>query len=114
MHPPPPPHIEKMTTKGEASPPPPNKKKKIIKRRTSALQMEKRSPLEWENDPAQIELIWDERLLLPPPPFRVLMSKCDYIMHNIFGNYSSHNYIKIRSTLHPIISLKISRKSIYP
>ena len=35
-----------------------------------------------------------------PPPLQVLMSKCE--MHNIFRNYSSHKYIKIRSTLHPI------------
>ena len=36
-----------------------------------------------------------ERILL-------LMGKCDYKMHNICGKYSSHNYMKMPSTLHPV------------
>ena len=36
------------------------------------------------------------------PLLRAPMSECDHKMHNVFGNYSSLNYIKIHSRMHPI------------
>ena len=38
------------------------------------------------------------------PPAGAHEQICDYKMHNIFGNYSSHRYIKIHSTLLPILN----------
>ena len=57
--------------------------------------------------------VGSERILFPTPLW-VLMSKCDYKTHNICRNYSSHNDMKIPSTLHPVelFIKKFSRKSL--
>ena len=48
-------------------------------------------------------------------PVRAPMSECDCKMHNIFGNYSSHNYIKIYFRVHPIdLCLENSLGTAYP
>ena len=54
-----------------------------------------------------------KRLLLPLPAG--VMSESDYIMHNIFENYSSHNYIKIHYRMHLIdVFLKSFLRRAYP
>ena len=44
-------------------------------------------------------------------PLLTPMNKSNYKIHNIFGNYSSQNYIKIHSRMHPKFK-KLSWKSI--
>ena len=57
---------------------------------------------------------WGASAYSCPPPCGCFTSKCDYKMHNICRNYSSHNYMKMPSTLHPVelFIKKFSRKSI--
>ena len=76
------------------------------KRRKKALQMENLTPSKAciLNFPGGRVLT----LVTPPPPspggecllLRAPISKSDYKLHNIFGKYSSHNFIKIHSRMH--------------